>query len=147
MLYLFFFAPGMGPMPWTINSEIYPLWARSFCYSTSTSVNWFFNLLVSLTFLSLTEVLTKYGAFYLYAGISLIGWVIFYLILPETKGKTCAEIEDCFKKGLLNKDRKKYDDYHRVEDSDSDASSRPPPNTTDSSSTTSSTAGPVGARN
>ena len=57
--YLFFFAPGMGPMPWTINSEIYPMWARSFGNSLATSVNWAFNLIVSMTFLSLTEAITK----------------------------------------------------------------------------------------
>lgn len=57
--YLFFFAPGMGPMPWTINSEIYPLWARSFGSSMATSTNWAFNLLISMTFLSLTEAITK----------------------------------------------------------------------------------------
>ena len=49
----------MGPMPWTINSEIYPMWARSFGNSMSTSVCWAFNLLVSMTFLSLTEAITK----------------------------------------------------------------------------------------
>ena len=88
-------------MPWTINSEIYPLWARSFCYSASTSVNWFFNLLVSLTFLTLTQVLTNHGAYYLYALIALIGWLLFFVFLPETKGKSLEEIESLFEGSLL----------------------------------------------
>nr|CAD7448800.1 unnamed protein product [Timema bartmani] len=58
-VYLLFFAPGMGPMPWTINSEIYPTWARSFCNSVATSFNMMFNILISMTFLTLTEVLSK----------------------------------------------------------------------------------------
>ena len=58
-LYLVFFAPGMGPMPWTINSEIYPTWSRSLSQSIATSMNWAFNLLISMTFLSFTEVLSK----------------------------------------------------------------------------------------
>ena len=49
----------MGTMPWTINSEIYPLWARSAGNSIATSFNWAFNLLVSMTFLSLIEAITK----------------------------------------------------------------------------------------
>lgn len=96
LLYLFFFAPGLGAMPWTINSEIYPLWARSTCFSVATSFNWAFNLLVSMTFLTLTEELTKYGTFWLYAGLSLLGWVFFFFFLPETKGKSLEEVSDLF---------------------------------------------------
>lgn len=53
----------MGPMPWTINSEIYPLWARSTGNACAAGVNWTFNILVSLTFLHLAQYLTYYGQF------------------------------------------------------------------------------------
>ncbi|KAL1441121.1 hypothetical protein MTO96_008862 [Rhipicephalus appendiculatus] len=96
LLYLFFFSPGLGAMPWTINSEIYPLWARSTCFSLATSFNWAFNLLVSMTFLTLTDAITKYGTFWLYAGLSLLGWFFFFLFLPETKGKSLEEVSDLF---------------------------------------------------
>lgn len=96
ILYLFFFAPGLGAMPWTINSEIYPLWARSTCFSVATSFNWAFNLLISMTFLTLTEALTKYGTFWLYGGLSLLGWFFFFFFLPETKGKSLEEVSDLF---------------------------------------------------
>lgn len=52
---------GLGPMPWTINSEIYPLWARSTGNACSAGVNWTFNVLVSLTFLHIAQYLTYYG--------------------------------------------------------------------------------------
>ena len=54
-LYIAFFAPGMGPLPWTINSEIYPTWARSTAIAIATTTNWLCNLIVSMTFLTLTD--------------------------------------------------------------------------------------------
>lgn len=50
-------------MPWTINSEIYPLWARSTGNACAAGVNWTFNILVSVTFLHLAQYLTYYGQF------------------------------------------------------------------------------------
>ena len=40
MLYLAFFASGIGPVPWTVNSEIYPLSVRSQANSVATVANW-----------------------------------------------------------------------------------------------------------
>lgn len=108
-LYLLFFSPGMGPMPWTINSEIYPGWARSTCTSLTTAVNWASNLLVSFTFLTLTEVLLKHGAFYLYMGLAGLGIIVFYFLLPETRGVPLEEMENLFSGPLcsLSHSRKK----------------------------------------
>lgn len=65
LLYYFLTLPslGMGPMPWTINSEIYPLWARSTGNACAAGMNWTFNILVSLTFLHLAQYFTYYGQF------------------------------------------------------------------------------------
>ncbi|XP_019895925.1 solute carrier family 2 member 13b isoform X2 [Esox lucius] len=96
ILYLAFFAPGMGPMPWTVNSEIYPLWARSTGNACSAGVNWICNVLVSLTFLHVAEYLTYYGAFFLYSGLALLGLLFVFGCLPETQGRRLEEIEDLF---------------------------------------------------
>ncbi|KAF1485580.1 Proton myo-inositol cotransporter, partial [Pygoscelis antarcticus] len=132
ILYLVFFAPGMGPMPWTVNSEIYPLWARSTGNACSSGVNWVFNVLVSLTFLHTAEYLTYYGAFFLYAGFAGMGLVFIYGCLPETKGKKLEEIESLFENrlctcGMSDSDEGRYIEYIRVKGSnyhlsDNDAS-------------------------
>ncbi|XP_023343582.1 proton myo-inositol cotransporter [Eurytemora carolleeae] len=56
-LYLLCFASGMGPTPWTVNAEIYPLWCRSWAISIATFVNWCANILVSQTYLTLNREL------------------------------------------------------------------------------------------
>ncbi|XP_038563172.1 proton myo-inositol cotransporter-like isoform X5 [Micropterus salmoides] len=96
VLYLAFFAPGMGPMPWTVNSEIYPLWARSTGNACSAGVNWIFNVLVSLTFLHVAEFLTYYGAFFMYTGLVVLGLLFVQGCLPETQGLQLEEIETLF---------------------------------------------------
>ncbi|XP_030646390.1 solute carrier family 2 member 13b [Chanos chanos] len=100
ILYLAFFAPGMGPMPWTVNSEIYPLWARSTGNACSAGVNWIFNVLVSLTFLHVAQYLTYYGAFFMYSGLALLGFLFVFGCLPETKGCRLEEIESLFSQRL-----------------------------------------------
>ena len=68
--YLVFFAPGMGPIPWAYNSEIYPLYVRSAGNSISSCANWCANLIVSVTFLTLLNLLTPTGTFLLFFDIT-----------------------------------------------------------------------------
>ncbi|XP_024911734.1 proton myo-inositol cotransporter-like isoform X2 [Cynoglossus semilaevis] len=96
ILYLAFFAPGMGSMPWTVNSEIYPLWARSTGNACSAGVNWISNVLVSLTFLHIAQFLTYYGAFFLYSGLVVLGLIFVLGCLPETQGLQLEDIENLF---------------------------------------------------
>lgn len=99
-MYIMSFSPGMGPVPWTVNAEIYPNWARSAGCSVATTTNWVSNLLVSITFLHLTQYLTRYGAFWLYTGIAAAGWLFIFLLLPETRGRPLERVEELFQRPL-----------------------------------------------
>ena len=64
-----------------------------------------FNLIIAMTFLTLTDILTRAGAFFLYGGLAALGTTVFYLFLPETRGRSLEEMTLLFS-GPLRVDRK-----------------------------------------
>ncbi|KAG4179930.1 hypothetical protein ERO13_A10G134300v2 [Gossypium hirsutum] len=96
-LYIAFFAPGMGPVPWTVNSEIYPEQYRGICGGMSATVNWISNLIVAQTFLTIAEAVGTGVTFLILAGIALLAVVFVIVYVPETKGLTFVEVERIWK--------------------------------------------------
>ena len=92
------FSIGAGPIAWVYSSEIFPLRLRAQGVAVCAGVNRVTSGVISMTFLSLTKAITIGGAFFLYAGITSIGWIFFFVMLPETRGKTIEEIEGSFGK-------------------------------------------------
>ncbi|KAJ1383232.1 Sugar/inositol transporter [Sesbania bispinosa] len=92
-LYIGFFSPGMGPVPWTVNSEIYPEEYRGVCGGMSATVCWVSNLIVSETFLSIAEGIGIGSTFLILAGIAVAALLFVLLYVPETKGLTFDEVE------------------------------------------------------
>ena len=99
MFYVGSFAVGLGPVFWLILSEIYPLRIRGRAMSVGTIANWGANLLVALSFLTLTQVLGKPATFWLYGVVTVAAWLFAFFLVPETKGKTLEQIEAHFRAG------------------------------------------------
>lgn len=96
-LYIAFFAPGMGPVPWTLNSEVYPEQYRGICGGMSATVNWISNLIVAQTFLTVAELVGTGATFLILAGIAVLAVVFVILFVPETQGLTFLEVEQMWK--------------------------------------------------
>jgi hypothetical protein len=52
--------------------------------------------IASVSYLHLEQNLKLYGAFWLFCSINSIGFAFLYWKMPETDGKTLAEIEEYF---------------------------------------------------
>ena len=99
VIYVACFAFGLGPIFWLLISEIYPLKVRGAAMSAVTVTNWALNLVVAVTFLTLVGFLGHAGTFWLYGVIAIGAWVFFYLLVPETKGKSLEQIEEHWRSG------------------------------------------------
>jgi MFS transporter, SP family, solute carrier family 2 (myo-inositol transporter), member 13 len=98
MAYLLVFAAGMGPVPWAVNAEIYPLRTRGTASGVAGTVNWVVNGVVSQTFLLLTHALRPSGAFAVYVAIAIVATVWSARYVPETKGLSLAEVQELFER-------------------------------------------------
>jgi sugar porter (SP) family MFS transporter len=93
LLYIVGFAVGLGPVFWLMISEIFPLQMRGPAMAVCTMFNWGLNFAISYTFLTLTDVITKQGTFWLYAFFGVCAVVFFLTVVPETKDRSLEEIQ------------------------------------------------------
>ena len=93
-LYICFFSPGMGIVPWAVNSEIYPLQYRGIGGGLAATCLWVSNLIVSETFLSLTSAIGVSKTFLVFMVIAIITLLFVILFVPETKGLSLERLHE-----------------------------------------------------
>lgn len=92
LVYVAAFSIGLGPMVYVVLSEIFPMGVRGRAVSVVSAINWATNLLISMTFLTITEKIGVPNVMFLYAAMSFVLLVFVILCVPETKGRTLEEI-------------------------------------------------------
>lgn len=92
LVYVAGFSFSLGPMVYVVITEIFPMGVRGRAASVVGAVNWATNLLISMTFLTLTEMVGLPTMLFLYAGMCFVLLVFVILCVPETKGLTLEEI-------------------------------------------------------
>jgi len=87
------YALSLAPVTWVLLSEIFPNRIRGAAMSVSTVSLWSACFVLTYTFPLLNKGLGPAGTFWIYAGISVFGFVFIKSRVRETKGKTLEEIE------------------------------------------------------
>ncbi|KAH1023377.1 hypothetical protein HUJ04_012591 [Dendroctonus ponderosae] len=93
-LFVLGFSLGLGPIPWMIASEILPTEIRSMVGSAAGTFNWCLAFVLTKSYLTLYQILGDDSMFYSFSILSIIGAIFIIMMLPETKGKSVAEIQD-----------------------------------------------------
>ena len=87
------YAVSLAPVTWVLLSEIFPNRIRGAAMSVSTFALWSACFVLTYTFPLLNKGLGPAGTFWIYAGISVLGFLFIRSRVRETKGKTLERIE------------------------------------------------------
>ncbi|KAF9732672.1 hypothetical protein PMIN06_002873 [Paraphaeosphaeria minitans] len=97
-MYLFgvAYSPGEGPVPFVYSAESMPLYNRDFGMGIVTSVNWFWNFFIAITWPKFSFAFGTSGAFGWYAAWCIVGFFMILFFVPETKDMTLEELDQVF---------------------------------------------------
>merc|ERR1712087_785814 len=89
VLFVVGFEVGLGPIPWLMMAELSPIEYRGLIVSIATACNWGANLLIA----QFSGPIVDSVYFYPFATVCLVGILFTIRFIPETNGKTAAEIQ------------------------------------------------------
>ncbi len=98
LLFIAFFASCIGPVFWTLVSEIFPNRIRGKAVAFASFTHWIFNFLVVLLFPHFLASVGGVVTFLFLALMSILQLLFTYFYVPETKGKSLEEIEKLWNK-------------------------------------------------
>ena len=87
------YAMTLAPVTWVLISELFPNRIRGAAMSIAVLSLWIACTALTLSFPYLKGMLGAHGAFWIFGGVCLVGFVVIFKKLPETKGKTLEDIE------------------------------------------------------
>jgi len=87
------YAMSLAPVTWVVISEIFPNRIRGAAMSVAVFSLWVGCTVLTFAFPFLQRGLGAHGAFWLFGAISVVGFLVLLLKLPETKGKSLEDIE------------------------------------------------------
>ena len=93
------FAFSMGPVVWTIISEIYPNRVRGRAIAVVTAANWFAAFVVAQFFLSVVDAIGESTTFFFFSAFCGLTWLFVWRFVPETMGRTLEQIQDDWRHG------------------------------------------------
>jgi sugar porter (SP) family MFS transporter len=95
-IFMAFYSPGEGPVPFTYSAEVFPLTHREMGMAFAVATNMFWASVLSLTFPRILNAFTAVGAFGFYAGLNVTAFVMIFFLVPETKQRTLEELDYIF---------------------------------------------------
>lgn len=104
VFYIAGYAMSVGSLFWLIIAEIFPLNIRGRGMSAATAAQWGANILVTMTFLTLLNLLGNHFIFWLYGSMCLLAWFFCYRFVPETQGVPLERIEHNLRIGRSMRD-------------------------------------------
>ncbi|XP_056588624.1 solute carrier family 2, facilitated glucose transporter member 12 [Triplophysa dalaica] len=92
LVYVAGFSISLGPMVHVVLCAIFPTGIRGKAVSVISAFNWANNLLISMTFLTLTERIGLPSVIFSYSAMSFVLVVFVIAFVPETKGRSLEQI-------------------------------------------------------
>ncbi|KAJ8946851.1 hypothetical protein NQ318_006761 [Aromia moschata] len=98
VVYIIVFNIGLGPLPWLVMSEVFPPHAKGVAAALTTCSCFMASFLVTLGFPIIVKLAGMTECLWLFGSFCLLGIVFIYCVVPETKGKSLAEIQQLLRK-------------------------------------------------
>ena len=96
IVYVLGFSIGYGPLPWSMNAELFPREAQGPMASFATLFNWGCSFIVSTFSQDVEKVIHSSGLYFLFGSFCALGIVFVLLVCPDTKGKTPEDMKKYF---------------------------------------------------
>lgn len=92
-VFVILFSLGFGPIPWMMMGELFANDIKGVAGSAAGAFNWGLAFLITRTFKDVSEAIGRGETFWVFAGFCVLGIVFVFFCVPETKGKSLAEIQ------------------------------------------------------
>ncbi|XP_049881497.1 facilitated trehalose transporter Tret1-2 homolog [Pectinophora gossypiella] len=99
MMYITAISIGFVPLPWIICGEVFPTRVRGLGSGISSATTFASFFIVVKTAPGMMSNLGEVVTFLIYGIVALVGTIVLFFILPETRGKSLQEIEERFRSG------------------------------------------------